>query len=79
MDEMSSRGPGVGEAVRGPATAFEFWLRLWLQPALLGAAAFQSALHGARPVPRAGHGPDPHAQLIVPEPLEADGEHGLLA
>lgn len=61
---------------------------LSLMPPILGATLWNQMMGAwwpqpAPPVARAmadrpvHH--DPHHQLVVPEPLESDGEHGLLA
>lgn len=53
-------------------------LRVWQMPFVLGAAWWSNLMPGWSAQPLSGHHAvhhDPHAQLVVPEPLEETGEN----
>lgn len=56
------------------------WLRWWQAPLLLGTTWWNAMIQANWPV-RDGKHPssDPHDQLVVPEPIEQDGERALVA
>jgi hypothetical protein len=53
-------------------------MRIWQMPLLMG-AAWWDALGAGWPHDPMPHHHDDHDQLVVPEPIEVEGERGLFA
>jgi hypothetical protein len=78
-DQTSSTPRPTYDPVLPSAIALE-WLRLCQTPLMLCTAWWNAALQIPWPSRSHAHiSVDPHAQLIVPEPIEKDGEHALVA
>ncbi|MEP7005750.1 MAG: hypothetical protein ABI810_07190 [Sphingomonas bacterium] len=65
-----------------PAALMLQGLQFWQAPMILGTAWWNGMVDAFWPRPMVGHHAchhDPHHQLAVPEPIEADGERMLVA
>lgn len=57
-------------------------LRLWHMPIIVGTAWWNAMVDLCWPRPPAGHHEtchEAHDQFVVPDPIEAEGEHALFA
>ena len=80
MDKQNTAtSPQTHNTIAPSAFALE-WFRLCQTPLVLSTAWWNAAMAMAWP-PRDGKhvAADPHAQLVVPDPIEKDGEHALVA
>lgn len=75
---MTDETTGTDKATPYPTpwAWFESWLQLWTLPAAIGARLLDRQVAGW-PAHTPHHPRD--GQLVVPEPIENDGEHALLA
>jgi hypothetical protein len=65
-----------------PADIVLAWLSIWQMPLLLGTAWWKIWLEASpalSPAIPPAHHHDEHFQLVVPEPIEVEGEHALFA
>lgn len=61
-----------------PVAAMQIVQQLWQLPLTLYSSWWNAGVEALSPHMHPHHH-DEHDQLVVPEPIEADGEHGLFA
>ncbi|MFZ5795864.1 MAG: hypothetical protein ACOY4B_15545 [Pseudomonadota bacterium] len=80
MNDQTTAPPQGPYDAPTPSALAMHWMRLCQMPLMLGTAWWNAALQAMLPPREPSHiSADPHSQLIVPDPIEQDGERALVA